>query len=280
MRVFVISLAQSIDRRQRAAEQLARLNVSFEFYDAVGADGAVEEHFGRYDEQAFLHHTGRNMQPGEAGCYASHLQLWHQCVALQQAIVVMEDDFELDAAFPKALQAIAGVIGQVGYIRFQTETRARKTFVRTIGDFTLWRYTKAPHSAMCYAITPQVAAVLIEHSQVLDAPVDVQVKKFWEHEQPLYGLTPYTVKESELAASTVIGERKKARKSLYVRLQRGNSRVRDCWRRVKFNAGLSKAVRLPTCALPLAINGTELAANLEVQTIVDIQGQLHDSAIT
>ena len=279
MRVFVISLAESLERRQRAGEQLTRLSVPFEFYDAVSANGALDEHFEGYDEMAFLRNTGRKMQPGEAGCFASHLQLWHQCVALQQAIVVMEDDFELDEAFPQALQAIDGVIDRVGYIRFQTETRARKIFVRAIGDFTLWRYTKVPHSAMCYAITPQVAAAFIEHSRVFDAPVDVRVKKFWEHKQLMYGLTPYTVKESELAESTIIGERTKAKKSVSMRLQRLKSRMEDSSRRLKFNARQSKG---PLAGLPKPpkINGIELAAKLEVQTIVDIQGQLHDSRIT
>jgi len=57
-------------------------------------------------------------------------------------------------------------------------------------------------------------------TRVACEPVDVFIKKFWEHGQPIYGLTPYTVTESRLSRKTCIPDRDKACKDLKVRSAR------------------------------------------------------------
>jgi glycosyl transferase family 25 len=112
------------------------------------------------------------------------------------------------------VEQVAGNIAECGFIRLQSETRARKQRVAARGDYTLWRYTKVPHSTMCNAISPEVARDFAEQTRSIYEPVDVFIKKFWEHGQPIYGITPYTVTESALSQQTHIPHREKVPKGL------------------------------------------------------------------
>jgi len=221
MKLYVISLPDAEERRERAAIQLADAGIDFEFFDALRGEQALGQgHFERCDDDEWLLNTGREVTPAEIGCFASHRSMWQKCVELGRPIMIMEDDFQLMPGFVGAVKQVAGLIGDLGFIRLQNETRARKERVAERGAYTVWRYTKVPHSCMCNAITPSVAVRFLEMSRVACEPVDVFVKKFWEHGQPIYGLTPYTVTESCLSPKSCIPDRDKAHKTLMVRSTR------------------------------------------------------------
>ena len=217
MKLFVISLPEAGERRERAAMQLTDAGVEFEFFEALRGEQAMAEgYFEGCDDDEWLLNTGREVTLAEIGCFASHRALWQKCVELGKPIMIMEDDFQLLPGFAGAVREVARHIEEYGFIRLQDETRARKERVAECGDYMLWRYTKAPHSMMCNGMTPEVARRFVEMTRVAREPVDVFIKKFWEHGQPIYGLTPYTVTESRLSRKTFIPHRKKARKSLKV----------------------------------------------------------------
>ncbi len=217
MKLYVISLPGASERRERASLQLANAGLSFELFDALSGQQALARGlFECCDDDEWLLNTGREVTPAEIGCFASHRSLWQKCIELGEPIIIMEDDFRLLPGFAGAVAQVVGMIEHYGFIRFQDESRARKQRIGLFGDYTLWRYTKAPHSAMCNAITPQVARRFVEMTRVACEPVDVFIKKFWEHGQPIYGLTPYTVTESRLSQQTFIPDRRKARKNLTI----------------------------------------------------------------
>jgi glycosyl transferase family 25 len=128
--------------------------------------------------------------------------------------MIMEDDFQLLPGFAGAVEQVAQNISERGFIRLQSETRAKKQRVAARGDYTLWRYTKVPHSCMCNSMTPEVARNLIEQTRAIYEPVDVFIKRFWVHGQTIYGLTPYTVTESSLSQETSILQREKVKKGI------------------------------------------------------------------
>jgi glycosyl transferase family 25 len=202
LKIFVISLPDAAERRERAARQLGELGLASEGY------------FEHCDEEEWLLNTGHPMSLGEVGCFASHRSMWQKCVDLGEPIMIMEDDFMLLPGFAGAVDKVAENISECGFIRLQTETRARKQRVAARGDYTLWRYTKVPHSCMCNSMTPEVAQNLVEQTKAIYEPVDVFIKKFWEHGQPIYGLTPYAATESNLSKQTYILHREKVRKGI------------------------------------------------------------------
>ncbi len=220
MKVLVISLPASNERRASATMQLDSLSIHFEFFDAVDGRTSGNPLLARYDERNFLINYGRPANPGELGCYASHFLAWQRCVELGEAILVLEDDFLLTEGFPESLSLCEQLIGQVGYIRLEKTTRARSMKVRKLGDFTLRKYIKAPQGALCYGIAPFVAKSFIAHSREFVYPVDVFVRHFWLHRNPLFGLTPYTATQSDLAQDSIIGVRRKGRKPIRIMIHR------------------------------------------------------------
>ncbi|WP_111655591.1 glycosyltransferase family 25 protein [Isoalcanivorax indicus] len=220
MKTYVISLADSLERRRAAAEQLSQAGVNFEFFDALRCDIRQLVYFSRYDEREYVLNCGRPAAMGEVGCYASHKMLWQRCVDDDEPVMIMEDDFLLADHFHEAACHAERLVHEYGYIRLQTERRATRRLVRHDGQFSLVRYSKVPHSAMCYVISPSVAARLLRRADVLDAPLDVMVKKNWEHGCQIYGLMPYSVSEHCLSKDTTIPGRARYKKPVLVSLRR------------------------------------------------------------
>ena len=238
--VFIISLADADDRRQSASEQLAEAGIDFRFYDAIRGDAALTDgHLEACDEEDWVLHCGRSATAGELGCYASHRNLWKKCIELDRPILVMEDDFRLLDGFADAIGEIERNIDRLGFLRLQSETRARHVKVGASGDFELRRYTYAPHSMMCYAIAPRVAKSWVEQTRTVCEPVDVFVKQFWRHGQPIYALAPYTVTESTLSCDSCIRGRVKESKSIGTALKRFVTKTTWHLKRLRFNFSFS-----------------------------------------
>lgn len=235
MKTYVISLADSLERRAVAAEQLSRAGVIFEFFDAIRCDVLDSGHFSHYDEREYVLNCGRPAARGEVGCYASHKMLWQRCVDANEPVMIMEDDFLLADHFHDAFCLARKLISGYGYIRLQTERRALRKQVLVKDNFSLVKYTKVPHSAMCYAVSPEVAARLLRRAEVLDAPLDVMIKKNWEHGCQMYGLMPYSVSEHCLSKATTIPGRVRYKKPMLVSLRRAIRRLSWFVRRLQFS---------------------------------------------
>lgn len=213
MRVYVINCRRHEDRRASARSKLDAAGVPFEFFDGLSADDALSRDlFEGIDDREFLLNTGRHVTPGEIGCFASHRELWKRSAELNEPVAIMEDDFELLGDFSRALDAASSLIDRAGFIRLQTDLRAKKCSGSSVGEFTLCRFTKPPHGLMAYAVSPGVARRFVAATRVLDAPVDVFTKKYWEHSQPLYVLRPYAVGPSTHHGVTTIRGRQKTSK--------------------------------------------------------------------
>lgn len=220
MKIFVVNLPESADRRSSVQQQMDSAGLAFEFFEAINGEQAMADWFSSYDEKEFLISTGRRASEGEKGCYASHLALWKRCVELNEPVIVMEDDFSLDRRFSAAVEVVSELIAEYGFIRLQTAPLRAETKELEHGNFSLYRYRRMPHCTMCYAISPKVAERFIAQSAVCAEPVDVYMKQFWKHKQPMYGLMPYVVMESPLGADSVVQNRKREKKAIGVKIAR------------------------------------------------------------
>ncbi len=234
MRIYVINMAEHRDRRQSSKEKLDAAGLEFEFFEAIAGREAFRA-FAGYHVDEFLLNTGRPITIGEVGCFASHRALWKRCVRLAEPVLVMEDDFDLLERFEAAVREALRLAAPLGFIRLQTDVRARRTPLFDAGGFVASRFTKAPHSTMAYAISPDTAGRFLAATEQFDAPVDVFIKKFWEHGQPLHALTPYTVAPSVLSAATTIDGRVKERGHLRLSVRRFLRKGRWYWQRWLFN---------------------------------------------
>ncbi len=245
--IYVISLADAEDRRAQARAQFARQSVDFQFFDALNGEEGLTL-FDSCDDETFVLHTGRVTTAGEIGCFASHKALWQRCADADVAIMIMEDDFTLTDDFTRAVAATDALIDELGLMRLQDERRGVSKPVLQFGEFQLERYTKTPHCAMCYAITPALARRLLALHKVYYAPVDVVMKHVWTFDNPMYCLTPYTVTGSELSFDSMIGDRDKCSKGFGMRCRRTMLKCGWQWKRLMFNLVQSDAKIRARCA--------------------------------
>lgn len=243
IKMFVITLSDALERQQQAETQLRAAGFDFRFFPAVRGTDAIGSSACPVDERDFLLATGRHVTAGEVGCYASHRLLWKHCASVGEPLLVMEDDFLLSDGFAAAVRHLEREIADFHFIRLQSERRARKRKVKSLGSFDLWQYTKAPQSAMCYGISPSAAQRLLTHADIIEAPVDVYMKRCWQHGQRMYGITPYTVTESPLSSHSQIAGRTKARKGFMTQLQRLFTRMQSHVLRTHYNYALLRRDR-------------------------------------
>jgi glycosyl transferase family 25 len=235
MKIYVISLVQSESRRAHIDKQFRKQNLNYRFFDALDGKAGHKISFDTFDPTQFVLRTGRAATPGEIGCFASHRQLWRHCITINEPILILEDDINLADDFAAAVFEADVLISHYGYLRLQTEARGKSIRHIDSGSFSVNYYTKVPQGAAAYCISPRSARAFHVASRILTAPVDVFVRSVWEHQQPLFGLQPYTVHPSSMAAMTTITGRRKLRKDVHLRSARLVEKARELSRRALFN---------------------------------------------
>ena len=96
IKVLVISLERSTDRRERVQRELKNFSLEWWFLNAV--DGfALKVLPQSYDQAKVRRLQGYELTPGEIGCYLSHMKAWEKCVEQNKTTLVFEDDFVINS---------------------------------------------------------------------------------------------------------------------------------------------------------------------------------------
>lgn len=108
MKVFIINLERSLDRKEHMQKQIQKLfeknlslknKLEFIFFKAIDAKNKehleFKDHFPWWGSWVL----GRELSDGEKACFASHYKLWQECVKLDEPIIILEDDVEFSDEF-------------------------------------------------------------------------------------------------------------------------------------------------------------------------------------
>ncbi len=193
MKVVVISLTSSVARRASVSKKLGDRGIAFEFLDAV--DGRISDHpyLKNYDERSFMVNRRRKAEPGELGCYVSHLLAWEKCVDLNEPIVVLEDDFELTDNFDAGIAYVEQFADKVALVRLEPLEKRFFITSRKGPDFALVKQLNVGMCTTGYVITPRGARKLLQRGMRIEAPVDLYLKYTFTHNQLIHALVPHVV---------------------------------------------------------------------------------------
>jgi glycosyl transferase, family 25 len=221
IKIFVISLPNSLDRRAKVIEKLSSKNISFEFLDAV--DGRIDNHpyLKNYNENSYLLNRNRKAAPGELGCYVSHLLAWEKCVQLNEPIVVLEDDFELTEDFVEGLLFVEQYLDKVSFIRLEKLKSNFHVNSSYKGDkFILAKQLKVGMCTTGYVITPKCSKVLLSKGREICAPVDLFLRQTLKHKQLIYALIPHIVYPTHIDSIIGFEIRTKKEKGAILKIKR------------------------------------------------------------
>jgi glycosyl transferase family 25 len=234
VKIIVISLTSSRERRQRIRRQFRAINTEFEFFDAVDGHGTLA-HIHHFDGREFFLNTGRAAVASELACYASHLAAWRQCVDENEAFVVLEDDAKLGLSFADGLRAIEQEIYRRGFIRMAASIAGATLATETLKSFELRYCRKVPLMAPGYAISPKAARRMADRAEIVEAPIDKFIQQFWRHGQPVYALQPGIVFQHRVGEASDIGDRVRSAGTLATWLARARRKVSNATMRHWFN---------------------------------------------
>jgi glycosyl transferase family 25 len=235
MKLLVINLKRSQDRREFMQPQLDKLGMVYEWFPAVDGQSACDlAAISRYDAALALRLLGHQLSVGEVGCFASHYMVWLKCVELGVPLLVLEDDVQIGAQFPESVALADEIIMDLRFIRLSGIWNCPFKFQSNLSpSHRLVRYLKGPVGAQCYAIAPSGAAALLRHATVWIDAVDKYIDAFWVHGLSSYAIHPFHVMHDfDNQPLSVIDETRMRKRHL---LRRKFSTSMDRVRRELFN---------------------------------------------
>ncbi|MGL4191278.1 MAG: glycosyltransferase family 25 protein [Vibrio sp.] len=196
MRIFVISLKNSFERRASIEQQMASYSLNFEFFDAI--DGRIDPPhplFKNYDYTKRLWLTsGRMPSRGELGCYASHYLLWKMCVELNEPIIILEDDVNLLPMFSSYMEIIIRKTQQYGFLRLEEARERSRLFLKDkTDDQEVYFLSNNFEGLAAYSLSPASAQRLLKGSLRWSMPVDNYVGSLYLHNMPSFLFSPCVV---------------------------------------------------------------------------------------
>ncbi|EGU33647.1 glycosyl transferase family protein [Vibrio sp. N418] len=202
MKIFVVSLTRSQERRQRISQQLLDAGFEFEFFDAVDAS---QEHFlysNKASQKQTFQRKGYELKPGEIGCFASHYSLWQKCVELQAPVVILEDNVDIQPLAGDILQILEPYINKYGYVKLAATQPSKFTPIEEITTRTqLGQYAKKSCGTTAYALSPQAAQAFIANAEYFLEPVDDYMEKPWRHQVKTYSVKPSLFERAEIIST-------------------------------------------------------------------------------
>ncbi|WP_430734978.1 glycosyltransferase family 25 protein [Halodesulfovibrio aestuarii] len=220
MKIFIINLERSADRRSKMEARLKELNLTHEFFNAVDGSENNFRYSNRYDSKKRLLLRGRELQRGQIANFASHISLWEQCVELDTPIVVLEDDAVLKDNFPKAVTLASQQINDFGCIRLYGNKLNKHKIVRELDD--TYKIALSIFGTTCsnaYALHPSAAKKMLAHCSNILHSIDVYMNHSYKHGVPCYVLTPMPVAH-DTSQPTTINHRVKTKKTLLQKIVR------------------------------------------------------------
>lgn len=183
--VFVISLKEAHQRRQRMEKILGELSLDFTFIDAIdGRDFNMADHQ-NYDGQKRRRYFGRDLGGGELGCTLSHKKIFQ--MMLDQNIeraLILEDDIIFYDNFMNALEDVLNTKTPYDMVRFFGALKVLKHKNYQICPLpkggNLSRLCATPGGTYAYIMTKKGAEKLLPHMEKNVFPIDGLVGRSWQ----------------------------------------------------------------------------------------------------
>ncbi len=112
MKIYVVNLERSHQRWKDASRQLDTTGISYERVPAI--DGSTIDYLKFADNKRCRSYMGRDLNPGEVGCFLSHiLALKTFLASSEEFALILEDDFLMTGDFTERLKSITQMVNKL-----------------------------------------------------------------------------------------------------------------------------------------------------------------------
>lgn len=232
MKIFVISLERSEDRRKRVVEALGNRGIRFEFLNAVDASKPDYQYSERRNDTLTRKRFGYTLTTGEVACFASHHVAWEKCLELNESILVLEDNCDFSDRFFDLLPQLELPLDKFQHIKLAATRSQEPMVVEQLNQsLAVVTYKRRTCGTMGYLITPDVAARFINGASSFIEPVDNYMEKPYKHGVKTYCFYPDLVYRAKIQST--IGSKRKNKSNLpallkvYIELFRLYEQIRN-----------------------------------------------------
>jgi len=179
MKIFVISLKGSKDRRKDVESQMKKLKLNFEFFDAIDGRQGLSKKYEKYINRK------NSLSDAEYGCALSHSLLYKKIVAETiQHSIILEDDCILDNDFAKLVKEnYLQNSNCKGVLLYHLFARVIKLFNKPLfGEYYTHKLAKTPFSTTGYYLTLPMA------EKLLNASLPVYKQSDWHCDIARFGM--------------------------------------------------------------------------------------------
>ncbi|XAK47162.1 glycosyltransferase family 25 protein [Campylobacter coli] len=188
MKVFIINLERSLDRKEYMQRQIQKLfeknpdlknKLEFIFFKAVDAKNKEHLEFKQHFPWWASWALGRELSDGEKACFASHYKLWQECVKIDEPIIILEDDVEFSDEFLNNGEEYIEELSksEYEYVRF-CYTFDKKFY--PLNNNYLLSFEKIS-GAQGYMLKASAAKKFIKYAKRWIYPVDDYMDMFYKH---------------------------------------------------------------------------------------------------
>ncbi|WFU13236.1 glycosyltransferase family 25 protein (plasmid) [Rhizobium sp. CB3090] len=174
LKVFLINLDRAGDRLTAMQEKLDRVGLQFERVAAV--DGEILDFpLAEFSERSFRFMHGRRRNPGEIGCYLSHVECARRLLVSEcEFALVLEDDLEFPEDLTELLQAALDAGSAWDILRLSTVNRGRKfSFAKLTEKRSLAIALTREKGSGAYLINRRAAHWFVEKLLPMRLPFDL-----------------------------------------------------------------------------------------------------------
>lgn len=171
LKIYIVNLKSSLDRRTHMEEQLLKYCLGFEYEFISAVDGRLlDDNFYKNltDEDLSQFILQRPLTRGEVGCYLSHLSLY-QKIANEgiEHCIVLEDDVFLNENFNHFLRVVKNIDSEFEYVNLSNFPDSSLFFNNKKIDgsrFVLKEHTEGVWGTYGYYISHKGARKLLSNS--------------------------------------------------------------------------------------------------------------------
>lgn len=204
--VTLINLPGSTGRREQMQGRLAALGLAYELLPAVDGRAERERLFAQVDVSQFQRNVGRDVLPGEIGCYFSHLKAWEGLLRSdKRVLLVLEDDVVFHEDFISALQLALSARAHWDFLKLNKIRAKQPVCQGTLGAYRLNAYLGAATGLGAYLIQRSTAQRLLPAMLPVRRPIDHELDLIGLHDLRHFGLEPFPSHVQDDGVSTITG---------------------------------------------------------------------------
>lgn len=200
MIIFVISRASDTLRRKCVFDNLKDSPYEWQFFDAYEVDTIPGWFNAIYDAEKTKRYRSYALVSGEKGCFSSHLGVWLKCIALNEPVIILEDDF-------KPLPDFYSKIKMLELLDFEYVKLEKRSDGFSINDYFMIN-KKNRSGAVGYYLSPEGAFKFVTSLSSIYMPVDHYIGMSWKHNVLPVGFSSQIITHEYDFKTNIQGDRK------------------------------------------------------------------------